>query len=318
VSPAPETMWGNIYGQSVKMRTIFAMLEKMVKTSATIILQGETGTGKELFARAIHEKSPRKDNPFVIFDCSSVADNLIESELFGHKKGSFTGAAYDREGVFEQGNNGTVFLDEIGELNLDLQPKLLRVLESREVKRVGENRTSPVNVRIIAATNRNLTEEVEKGRFREDLYYRLSVFQVNIPPLRDRKEDIPIITEHLIEQLCLEYGIEKLPGISADTFEILRSHSWPGNVRELRNVLSRALAMGDRMLVKPGDLLLTEQVEPSNKGNDILGEMSLEEIEKTVIQKTLKRHQGNKTQAAKALGIAYSTLFEKLKKYNLQ
>lgn len=318
VLPSADTRWGNVCAQSVQMRTLFAMLDKMADTSATIILQGETGTGKELFARAIHSKSPRNDQPFAVFDCGSVADNLIESELFGHKKGAFTGAAYDREGVFEHGNNGTVFLDEIGELGLDLQPKLLRVLENREVKRIGENRTVPVNVRVIAATHRDLAQEVKQGRFREDLYYRLSVIKVEIPPLRKRKEDIPLITEQILNDLSREFGMEKPPEISGDLFDILQAYHWPGNVRELRNVLSRAIALGDRTVVRPGHLLLTEQSKTNSTKVTLPEDMSLAEIEKTVILNTLKRLKGNKTRAARTLGIAYSTLFEKLKKHNIR
>ncbi len=318
VFPSEQNHFGTIYGQSVKMRTIFAMLERVVKTDATIIIEGETGTGKELLAKAIHETSSRADKPFVVFDCSAVAQNLIESELFGHEKGAFTGAAAARQGVFEQADTGTVFLDEIGELGIDLQPRLLRVLENREVKRVGGNKTSKVNVRVIAATNRDLAEEVKKGSFREDLFYRLSVLRLNIPSLRERKEDIPLITRHLVANLAAEYGIETPPEVKPETFDILKSHDWPGNVRELRNVLSRALAMGNRSEIEPRDLLLSSAKQAGSDSFDSLAGMSLDEIEKTAIVQTLEKHGGNKTKTAKALGIAYSTLYEKMKKHQIK
>lgn len=318
VYPSANNTFGDVYGQSVKMRTIFAILERVSPSDATIVLEGESGTGKELIARAIHGKSARADKPFVIFDCGSVAQNLIESELFGHEKGAFTGATSSREGVFEQAHGGTVFFDEIGELGIDLQPKLLRALENRQVKRVGGNRTIGVNVRVLAATNRDLSKEVAAGRFREDLFYRISVLRLSLPPLRDRREDVGLITNQLVCKLAGEYGIAAVPKVDPATLEILLSHRWPGNVRELRNVLNRALAMGDRTVIRPEDLMLLSAAESDSKTGDSLSGMSLEEIEKISIRKALQRNQGNKTRAAKDLGIAYSTLFEKMKKYGLQ
>ncbi|MCP4714490.1 MAG: FHA domain-containing protein [Deltaproteobacteria bacterium] len=322
VLPSEKTCFGGVVGQSVNMRTIFAILERVAGTGATVILEGETGTGKEMIARAIHDNSPRADKPFIVFDCGAVARNLIESELFGHEKGAFTGAAGARAGIFEQADGGTVFLDELGELSMDLQPKLLRVLENREVKRVGGSRSAKINVRVIAATNRDLVQEVEQGGFREDLFYRLSVFQLKIPPLRERKEDIPELTNNMIRKLAAEYeckgGVTSLTEISAETLEILKSHSWPGNVRELRNVLSRALALGDHIEIRPGDLLRSPAGEQPEDAMGGLAGRSLEDIEKIAIMKTLETLKGNKTKAAKALGIAYSTLYEKLKKYGIE
>jgi transcriptional regulator with PAS, ATPase and Fis domain len=318
VFPSKKSVFGKVYGQSVEMRTIFGILERVAATDVSIVLEGETGTGKELIARAIHTNSSRVQKPFVVFDCSSVAENLIESELFGHEKGAFTGADRERKGVFEQAHEGTVFLDEIGELEWDLQPKLLRVLETKEVKRVGGNSSIQVNVRMVAATHRDLSQEVKQGRFREDLFYRISVLRLYIPPLRERKEDISLITYQLLRNLALEYGIDKIPEIVPETFDILKSHHWPGNVRELRNVLNRALAMGDRVMIQPKDLLLSSASASRNQAIDSLAGMSLEEIEKTAIMQTLNAHQGNKTQTAKVLGVAYSTLHEKIKKYGIR
>lgn len=231
----------------------------------------------------------------MVFDCSAVAKNLIESELFGHEKGAFTGADRVRKGVFELAHEGTVFLDEIGELEWNLQPKLLRVLETREVKRVGGNCSTRVNVRMVAATHRNLSLEVKQGRFREDLFYRLSVLRIHIPPLRNRKEDISLITSQLLKNLASEYGIAKIPKVATETFELLKSHNWPGNVRELRNVLSRSLAMGNRDVITPKGLLLSSTSASRDQGIDSLAGMSLEEIEKTAIRQSLKIHLGNKT-----------------------
>ncbi|NIO04161.1 MAG: FHA domain-containing protein [Proteobacteria bacterium] len=317
VYPSSKNAFGDVYGQSIQMRNIFGILEKVVPTDVTVILEGETGTGKELLARAIHTLSARSKGPFVVFDCGSIAENLVESELFGHEKGAFTGAIYSRQGVFEMAGGGTLFLDEIGELASDLQPKLLRVLETREVKRLGGSETRRVDFRLVAATHRNLALEVKEGRFREDLFYRLSVLRLRIAPLRERKEDIPLITQQLLRNLTVEYNTSTVPEVAHETLEILNSYEWPGNIRELRNVLSRALAMGGKTVIRPADLLLSQDSESYVEKMDSLIGKSLDEIERTAILQTLKAHQGNKTQTAKALGIAYSTLYEKIKKYGL-
>ncbi|HVO29410.1 MAG TPA: sigma 54-interacting transcriptional regulator [bacterium] len=238
--------FGELYGRSLRMREIFGLLEKIAPTDATVIINGETGTGKELVARAIHTNSHRTKGPFVVVDCGTIATNLIESELFGHEKGAFTGAVGRRPGAFETANTGTVFLDEIGELPLDLQPKLLRVLESKEIRRIGNSETKKIDVRIVAATNRDLRSEVEKGKFREDLFFRLSVIQVKVPALRERKEDIPLLAQRFLEkcvaQLGASSGQEKANKIlSEGAIAALQSHDWPGNVRELRNVIERAV-----------------------------------------------------------------------------
>jgi transcriptional regulator with GAF, ATPase, and Fis domain len=236
---------GEMYGRSIKMREIFGLLEKIAPTDATVIINGETGTGKELVARAIHTYSHRAKGPFVVVDCGTIATNLIESELFGHEKGAFTGAVGRRPGAFEVANTGTVFLDEIGELPLDLQPKLLRVLESKEIRRIGNSETKKIDVRIVAATNRDLRTEVDKGKFREDLFFRLSVIQVKVPSLRERKEDIPLLANRFLDkclaQMGASSGANQNKVLSDGAVHALQSHDWPGNVRELRNVIERAV-----------------------------------------------------------------------------
>ena len=230
--------FGRLLGQSVAMREAFAVLERAAPTDATVLVEGETGTGKELAAEAIHMHSPRAEGPFVAIDCGAIAPNLMESELFGHVRGAFTGAVGERLGVFEEANGGTIFLDEIGELPLDLQPKLLRVLEKREVRRVGAARSVPIDVRVVAATNRDLAVEVNRGGFREDLYFRLAVVQVKLPPLRARREDIPDLVGHFVECFTGERR-----DLAPELIQALAARPWPGNVRELRNAVERAVAM---------------------------------------------------------------------------
>ncbi len=244
VDIATEDHFGNMLGSSVAMREIFGTLARVAPTLATVLIQGENGSGKELVASAIHSHSERANKPYVIFDCSAVSKELIESELFGHLKGSFTGAVSNRDGAFRQANGGTIFLDEIGELPLDLQPKLLRVLENRTIRPVGSEKAYPVDVRVIAATNRNLAHEVEQGNFREDLFYRLSVININVPPLRDRIEDIPMLVEHFLNQFAERQNTAP-KHVNYSTLQKLKSHSWPGNVRELRNFVERACVLSN-------------------------------------------------------------------------
>src|SRR4051812_30771123 len=232
--PSPETAFGSIVGADTKMRQLFHLLKDVAATNATVLIEGETGTGKELIAEEVHNHSPRRDGPFVVFDCGSVPRELIESMLFGHVKGSFTGAITDRKGAFAEAHGGTIFLDEIGEMALDLQPSLLRVLDKRAVRKVGSNTYEKIDVRVVAATNRDLRAEVAKKAFREDLYYRLAVIRVSVPPLRERGSDIPLLISHFVSG----FG----PGLTVSTEDMARlvRHSWPGNVRELRNVMERA------------------------------------------------------------------------------
>ena len=267
VTPSSAERLGNIVGKSVKMREIFDIIEKIAPTAATVIIEGETGTGKEVVAQTIHELSDRSDKPFTVFDCGAVPPNLIESELFGHEKGSFTGAVMARKGLFEMAEGGTIFLDELGELALDLQPKLLRVLEQREVRRVGSNEPIPVNVRVIAATNRKLQEEVEAGRFREDLFYRLSVVRLTLPELAERREDIPLLVKHFLKSMRFNKGEDddlRVSNISREALDALNSYDWPGNVRELVNIVERACSFTETDCITPDDLpgYITGESEP--------------------------------------------------------
>jgi len=307
--------FGELTGSSASMREVYGILERIAPTDVTVLLEGETGTGKELAARAIHKYSHRAARPFVVVDCGAVAPNLIESELFGHEKGAFTDAVKSRQGAFELADSGTIFLDEIGELSLDLQPKLLRALDQRETKRVGADKPVTVNVRVISATNRDLEKEVRAGRFREDLFYRLTVVRVALPPLRNRKEDIETLAGHLLAGISKEIG-RKIAGLSAEAAAALTAYTWPGNVRELRNVLGRAAALSDSGSVDSKDLFLSQGKKTTTF--DGLTGKTLEEIEKAAIAATLRSANGNKTEAAKMLGIAYSTLYEKMKKYGIR
>ncbi len=250
-----------VIGTSTAMREIFATLQKVAPSELTCMILGETGTGKELIARAIHDASKRAKKPFVVLDCGSIPKNLIESTLFGHEKGSFTGAVGQHRGCFEQANGGTIFLDEIGELDIMLQPKLLRVLEQREIKRVGGDRTIKVDVRVLAATNRDLRAEVNNGNFREDLYFRLSVVHVELPPMRDRLEDIPLIAQHFLREVASRRGMNLSFG--QDALAAMMTHSWPGNVRELRNVVERAAALTDGPVIIRPDLVFGPDAGPS-------------------------------------------------------
>jgi DNA-binding NtrC family response regulator len=257
VEPAPTERYGEIVGRNVRMRQIFHILERISTSAATVIIEGETGTGKEVVARTIHGKSNRAKGPFIVFDCGAVPENLIESELFGHEKGAFTGANRTRKGLFEMANGGTLFLDEMGELSIELQPKLLRVLESREVRPVGSNKSTPVDVRVIAATNRDLAEEVKAARFRQDLYYRLSVVRLHLPSLRERPDDIPLLVQHLLDREQTNRGPQGHPfitDIAAPALRALQAYEWPGNVRELANVIERACSFSNGPIIELDDL----------------------------------------------------------------
>jgi len=304
--------FGDALGHSAAMRRVFAVLQRLAPTDLTITILGETGTGKDVLARAIHAASPRRSAPFVVFDCGAAAPTLIESQLFGHERGAFTGAVDQRRGAFEQADGGTLFLDEIGELSLDLQPKLLRVLEQRRVGRLGSQTERPVDVRIVCATNRELAREVATGQFRQDLFFRVNVAVVSLPPLRERPEDLVPLIQHFAGQT---EGLE----VSPEALGILTSYDWPGNVRELRNVISSAAAVSDGKLLRPRDFILFsgQTRAPTLDGLPLAGR-TLESIESAAIRQTLQQFAGNKTQAARALGIAPSTLYAKLKKYALE
>ncbi len=265
ISISKQNHFGKLLGQSVAMREIFGLLSKVAPTPATVLIEGESGCGKELVAAAIREHSDRANKPFVIFDCSAVSKDLIESELFGHVKGAFTGAVSERKGAFQQAHGGTLFLDEIGELSLDLQPKLLRALENHMVRPVGSEKTYNVDVRVIAATNRSLAQEVQNGHFREDLYYRLAVIKIDLPPLRKRPEDLPLLIEHFLEDASKKFG-RPAPNITFSTMQKLRAYNWPGNVRELRNFIERAylLANDNRIETKFLNIKPNEQQNTSD------------------------------------------------------
>ncbi len=307
-----RSRFGDAIGAAPSMQDVFALLAKLAPTEVSTTLIGETGTGKDVLARAIHQNSPRKAGPFIVFDCGAVAENLIESELFGHERGAFTGAVAERQGAFELANGGTLFVDEVGELPLNLQPRLLRVLEQREVQRVGGAGRHSVDVRVIAATNRDLASEVAEGRFRQDLFFRLSGAVVPVPPLRDRTSDIPALVQSMLTEMGNALQVAPV------TLAALASYDWPGNVRELKNVISSAAAFADGPMLEPRHLMFfkPKRRHPTLEGLPLAGR-TLEMIERAAIKQTLEQESGNKTRAARSLGIAPSTLYEKIKKYKL-
>lgn len=332
IEPSEKEEYGLMVGKSRKMRQIFSILEKISPTHATVIIEGETGTGKDLVAQAIHEASQRKVKPFVVFDCSAIAPNLIESELFGHEKGSFTGAVKTRRGAFEEANGGTIFLDEIGELTAELQPKLLRALEQREIKRVGGNVPIKIDVRVICATNKNLRREIEEGKFREDLYYRLSVVKVSLPPLRERTEDIPLIVERFLSRgkfNQLADGKLKILRVEDDALKMLARYQWPGNVRELSNVIERAVSFveGDTIAKNHLDFVFAEmahgeeRTERMKVDSDIpfkdAKQRIVEDFEKEYLVDLLNRYNHNLSKAAREAQIDRKHLRNLLKKYNI-
>ena len=303
----------NFLSKSKKVQDVFDMAKAAADSTSTILILGESGTGKEILARAIHEESPRRSGPFIAVSCAALTETLLESELFGHEKGAFTGAVSQKKGKFELAHGGTLFLDEIGDISPKLQLDLLRALEDRRFYRVGGAEPIDVDVRIVAATNRDLKKAIEEGQFRDDLYYRLNVITITLPPLRERKEDIAMLVEHFLEQLCLETG-KRLEGISADTMDLLVAYDWPGNVRELRNVLERGAVLVQGPIIEPGDLgLPLPEVGETEEGAE-----SLREMERRHILKVLNEHGWNITRSAQALGIDRVTLYHKIKKYDLK
>ena len=287
----------------------------MAQTDVPVLLTGETGTGKEVFAQSIHQASSRQGKAFVAINCSSFSRDLLESEMFGHKAGAFTGAMKDTKGLFEEANNGTIFLDEIGEMAFDLQAKLLRILETGEFIKIGDTRPIKVNVRIIAATNRDLSKEIAEGHFREDLFYRLSVFQIHLPPLRERIEDIPLHIKSFVDSLSTKMG-KAIQTISPEYINILKQHSWKGNVRELRNVVERSLIIADGNMLTPDSLPLNLQ-HPEITSTGSYSGFDLSGVEKVHIQKVLKYTNGNKTETSRLLGIGLTTLYRKIEEYKL-
>ena len=301
-------------GHSEAMRSLSGMIQRVAPTPSTVLLEGESGTGKELVARSIHKNSGRA-GPFVPVNCDSIAAELLQSELFGHAKGAFTGAHASREGLFSYANGGTLFLDEIGEMPLSMQAKLLRVLEERVIRPVGTDREVPVDVRIIAATNRLLSEEVDAGRFRGDLYYRLSVLTLTVPPLREHSEDIPDLVAFFVDTLARDLGVSAL-ALGSEDLRRLQSYTWPGNVRELRNVIERALLLGK----PPGDCLLGAVRGPAETtvpAGDYALELTLEDLEKRHMLAVLAASEGNKSEAARRLGVSRKTLERKLQSWSV-
>ncbi len=324
ILPSEKEKLGSMVGRSLKMRQIFGLVERIAPTDATVLIEGETGTGKDVIARTVHELSKRKDAPFVVVDCGAVSGTLIESELFGHEKGAFTGASAQRLGAFEYANGGTVFLDELGELSLDLQPKLLRVLEQREIRRVGGSQTIKVDLRIIAATRMDLRSEIEKGKFREDLYFRLNVVPIVSPALRERRDDVPLLVNHFLKEL----SDEESPELSEDSLAALMAHDWPGNVRELRNVLERALALR----TDPGTLVaplgtqegFSQASQPTTRFAFEEGisfraqkERWTDEFESAYLRWLLEGAGGNISKAARAADMDRKYLHKLLKKHDI-
>jgi two-component system NtrC family response regulator len=288
---------------------------KVAGSEATVLVTGESGTGKEVLARLVHQHSPRREGPMVAVNCTAIPDNLIESELFGHVKGAFTGAISNRKGRFQTAAKGTLFLDEIGELKMDMQAKLLRAIQEREVEPVGSDRTEKIDVRIIAATNKDLSEEVASGNFREDLYYRLSVIPLHIPPLRERPEDIPALANHFLKKLSAPRGVK----FSNEVMSVMKKYEWPGNIRELQNSVERSLILRKDKIIEPDDISL-----PTAKTSDIVvipdiphDGISLEEVEKGLIIKALEKSKGNRSQAARLLKIPRHVLIYRLEKFDL-
>ena len=305
----------NIIGKSKVIREVIALSRKVASSDTTVLLTGATGTGKEVFAHAIHAESPRKNASFVALNCSAFGKDLLESEMFGHKAGAFTGASRDKKGLIEEAHRGTLFLDEIGELHPELQAKLLRVLESGTFIKVGETKETTVNVRIIAATNRNLENEIQQGNFREDLFYRISAFTIHLPGLDERKEDIPLLAEHFMQQFAVRMQ-KKIKGIHQDFLQALQAHSWKGNIRELRNVIERAVILCENEQLT-NDLLPFNFQYTSGQGVSA-GTFKLHDVEKTHIQNVLHYTKGNKTKTAELLGIGLTTLYRKIQEYDLE
>ncbi len=325
--PKNQHKFNDIIGQSDKIQEVFRLIEKVADSDSTVIINGETGTGKGLAARAIHRHSYRKSKPFVSINCGAIPENLLESELFGHVRGAFTGATTNRCGKFEVADGGTIFLDEIGDMSPDLQVKLLRVLEEKEFEQVGGCKTVKVDVRIIAATHRNLEEEVQKGTFREDLFYRLYVIPIKLPPLKERKSDIPLLVAHFVNEIGYDKNKE-LDGVSDSAMKMMMQYTWPGNVRELRNMIERFVVLcedGEELSI----LDLPEKLRNSNNGNVVMPQVEISqdgiclntavgEFEKALIVQSLKKTKWVKNRAAKLLHLNRTTLVEKIKRHHLQ
>ncbi|MDO8955731.1 MAG: sigma-54 dependent transcriptional regulator [Deltaproteobacteria bacterium] len=307
----------NIVGRSPQMLQVYKTVARVAESRSTVLIAGESGTGKELVARAIHFNSPRSSKSYVAVDCGSLAETLLESELFGHVRGAFTGAVTNKKGLFEEADNGTCFLDEVGDISLAMQAKLLRVIQEHEIKRVGGTETTKIDVRIIAATNKNLEELVAEKKFREDLFYRLNVVSIHLPPLRERLDDIPFLADHFLRKYAAE-NEKPVSRISAEVLDLLLRYQWPGNVRELENVIERALTLSPHSLILPEDLPRRLRVEPSEiSATSLPSQVSLTELEKIYIKKVLEETGGNKKRAADILGIDRRTLYRMAARYGI-
>jgi DNA-binding NtrC family response regulator len=313
-----------IVGKSAGITEVAQLVQKVALTKTTVLLLGESGTGKELFARAIHNLSHRRDYPFVPINCAAIPKNLLESELFGHEKGSFTGADAKKLGKFELADRGTIFLDEVGDMDLTLQSKLLRAIQESEIERIGGVKTVKVDVRIVAASNRDLEKAVEDKGFREDLYYRLNVFPIQIPPLRERREDIPLLVEYFISRYCLELKTTQ-KDISKDALNILMNYRWKGNVRELENTLERAIILCDGNIITPEHIVVTQRPAPDSTEQwqlegplEDVAKRALKIVETQRIAEALRKTRGNKSKAAEMLRVSYKTLLTKIKEYSIE
>jgi DNA-binding NtrC family response regulator len=326
---SPEYQFDNIIGSSLPMQNMFRMIARCAPTNSTVMIRGESGTGKELIARAIHYNSLRKDGPFVPVDCTSLSENLLESELFGHVKGSFTGAVSNKKGLFESADGGTLFLDEIGNISLTTQAKLLRFIEEREFKAVGDTRTLTVDIRLITATNKDLEAMVADGEFREDLYYRINIFPIEIPPLRDRRDDIPVLATHFLKRFSEDMH-HRTTEFSAEALNLLMNHDWPGNVRELENAVERAVILAGGDIIRQGHLVSIIDMLPhveldAPRTSDELKEIkkaarqkSVEDVEKQFVIGALKRSGWNVTRAAEETGMQRSNFQALMKKYDIR
>ncbi|OQA17757.1 MAG: Transcriptional regulatory protein ZraR [bacterium ADurb.Bin363] len=309
----------NIVGKSPEMEKVFRLISQVAPTDLNILILGESGTGKELVARAIHYNSPRKKKPFIAINASAIPENLMESELFGHKRGAFTGAVSDKKGKFQLAQGGTIFLDEIGDMKPELQVKLLRVIQEKEIDVVGGMEPVKIDVRLITATNKNLEEELEEGRFRDDLYYRLNVISIKLPPLRSRKSDIPFLVDFFLKKHCPE---GRITGVSKEVMDVFEKYNWPGNVRELENVIERGIVLSTENVI-PADCLPEKLLIPQEKMRKINIDwpeegISLEEVEKELIKQALEEAENNQTHAAQLLSITRSALIYRMEKYGLK
>lgn len=311
----------NMLGEHPKMREVFRIVAKIAATSSTVLIVGESGTGKELIAKAIHDGSPRRDKPFMAINCAAIPDTLIESELFGHEKGSFTGASAREIGVFEAANGGTVFLDEIGEMNVSMQAKLLRAIQEKEIRRVGGKVNVPLDVRIVSATNKELEQEIRRGGFREDLFYRLNVIRINLPPLRERGNDVKTLADFFVKKYSLATGI-KVDGISRPALKLLMNYAWPGNVRQLESVIERSVLMAESNYIEPGDLpseITSTSLFAGGVPFDLPPDgLDIEALEKGLIIKAMERADWVIGKAAPLLGMSYKTLQYRLDKFEIE